>query len=138
MKTENHVQLETSQPEDEVSIRAAGKEVIIRKYGLLKPTNWGADCEQELDKMDLLFNKLVDIDIEYRDKYKEKVGSSQRLDDLRLELQSLVARKTSLVAGIKGQASAAMRKSRASESRSEIRQINLQAGIIKKSIAVAY
>src|SRR3989344_3836666 len=46
------------------------KEIVIRQYGLLAPLDWGQDCEEELERMDQLWNRLVDIHEAYVIKFR--------------------------------------------------------------------
>ena len=39
----------------------SSNQLIIRKYGLLEPSNWGPDCEHELFLMNKLWNCLVEL-----------------------------------------------------------------------------
>src|SRR5205085_12534349 len=36
--------------------------VVVRKYGLLDPLDWGEDCQGELWRMNQLWNRCVEIE----------------------------------------------------------------------------
>jgi putative transposase-like DNA-binding protein len=49
--------------------------LIVRKYGLLRPLNWGDDCFDHLYLQNKLWNRLVEIEQDNRNRYRAIVGS---------------------------------------------------------------
>nr|WP_172685368.1 hypothetical protein [Methylobacterium oryzae]AGO88270.1 Transposase [Methylobacterium oryzae CBMB20] len=66
-------------------------EVVIRKYGLLQPTNWAEDCESEMRLMDDLWNKLVYINDEYISKYISLMCQDKNFSEAKSQYDNSVA-----------------------------------------------
>ncbi len=66
-------------------------EVVIRKYGLLQPTNWAEDCESEMRLMDDLWNKLVYINDEYISKYISLMCQEKNFSEAKSQYDNSVA-----------------------------------------------
>jgi hypothetical protein len=73
----------------------SSNQLIIRKYGLLEPSNWGPDCEQELFLMNKLWNCLVEIHRQAQQDYLSIIMNdldfAEATDKLRKFSESLAA-----------------------------------------------
>lgn len=85
------------------------KEVVIRKYGLLDPLDWDQECEDELKKATDLFNKLVEIEIDYRALYKDIVGTNPDLESYRKRISEIETRISETVASVRSSDAASRR-----------------------------
>jgi len=60
--------------EEQVSHTAgAARDIVIRHYGLLEPIDWHSDCDQEIERANALWNRLVDIHELYVSKYYDLI-----------------------------------------------------------------
>jgi len=71
--------------------------VVVRKYGLLAPTNWGEDVTDELRRMNRLWNTLVEIDRYFRAEYRRIVGESQALSVLTEQILKIETERKTLI-----------------------------------------
>lgn len=63
--------------------------IIIRNYGLLEPLDWDRDCDEELNLMDDLWNKLVDINEKYIGLYHKTISLDQLFSAAKEEYYNL-------------------------------------------------
>lgn len=70
-------------------------EIIVRQYGLLDPLDWGKDCEEELRRMDLFWNRLVDIHEKYVDLYYAQILKDSSLAYLKDHYERLLQNDSS-------------------------------------------
>lgn len=105
---------EAIEPERECEDTASQpkKEVVIRKYGLLDPLDWDQECEEELKKTTDFFNKLVDIEIDYRNIYKDIVGTNPDLEIYRQKISEIESQISEIVASVRSSDAANRRATR--------------------------
>ncbi|WP_336492041.1 hypothetical protein [Methylobacterium nigriterrae] len=116
---------------------AAEKETVIRKFGLLDPTDWDDECESELEKGVNLFNELVKIEVEYRAEYNKIVGTNMNLEGLRKKIADLGEQKSQITLDIKGAASGLDRSTRAAAV-SRVAAINRELAEAKNLVRLHY
>jgi len=75
--------------EDSAFSERSKSEIVIRRYGLLDPIDWGADCENELERMVFLWNKLVDIHEKYVALYHAEIAKDDALSAAKNEYEKL-------------------------------------------------
>ncbi len=78
------------------------KEVVVRKYGLLPPANWGPDCDDELARQSALWNRLVEIERDHRNAYFALIGENSDVAAMEAELAAKIERRDTLRADQKG------------------------------------
>lgn len=81
----------------------ANSEVIVRKYGLLEPSDWDDDVLKQLRLENEFWNRLVEMDLEHRGMYRgimemdSEYGEMQKkIEELRVRFHSLRKEKNSL------------------------------------------
>jgi len=62
---------------------------IVRQYGLLAPNNWGDDCFKHLFLQNRFWNRLVEIEQDYRNKYREIIGSDNEVAHIQKDINEL-------------------------------------------------
>jgi len=70
--------------------------VVVRHYGLLQPMDWGPDIDDELRRMNRLWNTLVEIDNYAHDQYFAIIGASQAMGTIGQEIAALEAKRETL------------------------------------------
>ena len=70
--------------------------VVIRKYGLLEPIDWGLDCHEQLLLQNKLWNRLVRIERETQARYREILLVDPDYGRLVAEIEDLEAKLTQL------------------------------------------
>jgi hypothetical protein len=63
--------------------------VIVRKYGILQPMNWGKDCSDHLFLQNKLWNRLVEIYRENRNAYASLIGSDNDVAVINSEIDAV-------------------------------------------------
>jgi hypothetical protein len=101
--------------------------IAVRQYGLLRPQDWGPDCEAEMARMTALWNRLVTIDHEARANYF-KVVESTEVAAWQAEIDTLTTERTALVAE-----RAAARK--AARSKVKTPELDARIAVLKSAIA---
>lgn len=84
--------------------------IVVRQYGLLNPEDWGPDCQEQLFLMNKLWNRLVEIERENRQKYFAIVGADPLVGELQTKLSGLLAERTKLVEERNARRAAARRR----------------------------
>lgn len=77
--------------EDGEENRITKSEIVIRKYGLLEPSDWAEDCESEMRLMDLFWNKLIDIHDVYVSRYLSMISEDQEFSEAKIQYDGLVS-----------------------------------------------
>jgi hypothetical protein len=72
------------------------REIVVRQYGLLSPTNWGEDCEEELLRMNQLWNRLVEIEHATQEKYLSLISRDPAIDYIQDQISKLSAIQKSI------------------------------------------
>lgn len=72
-------------------------EIVVRKYGLLQPLNWGDDCDMELRRMVELWNALVRIEQHARHEYKKLIYNDPDLLRVSSEICESDSKRATLV-----------------------------------------
>lgn len=82
---------------------AAQKQVVVRRYGLREPLDWGDDCDQQLFLMNQLWNSLVEIERHHRKAYFDLMKEdravaelSEKIEVLNQEKQQILTERNSL------------------------------------------
>lgn len=70
----------------------SGVKVIVRQYGLLQPTNWANDAFEHLYLQNQLWNRLVEIQQDSRDRYRAIVGSDEDVAPIQEAIDTLKVR----------------------------------------------
>lgn len=65
------------------------KQFRVFQFGLAEPTDWDGDCDQELFRMNRLWNSLVEIEHKYQDDYNELLSVTEHVNRPFDELKSL-------------------------------------------------
>jgi hypothetical protein len=89
----------TGKKKREDKVKKAAKKVTVRKYGLLRPLNWGSDCADHLFLMTKFWNTLVEIERDTRDRYRAIVNSDQAVAEINQKIadnNALIAEQDSL------------------------------------------
>lgn len=87
--------------------------VTVFRYGLLAPINWGRDVEDELYRMNALWNKLVEIERANRERYREIISTSPALSEVSERIEALHREREDLIAERKRRRASARSKSKA-------------------------
>ena len=66
--------------------------VVVRRYGLLDPINWDVDCFEHLYLQKKFWNRLVEIDLEYRHRYRAIVNSDKEVASIQTAIEAEMAR----------------------------------------------
>lgn len=66
-----------------------GVKTIVRQYGLLAPNNWGDDCFEHLFLQNRFWNRLVEIEQDYRNKYRAIIGSDNEVAPIQEAINEL-------------------------------------------------
>lgn len=77
-------------------MNATATTVVIRKYGLLDPLDWGVDCDRQLQLQNKLWNRLVRIERDAQARYREIFKADRNYAQLVAGLESLDRDITSL------------------------------------------
>lgn len=88
-------------------------DVTVFRYGLLAPLNWGRDVEDELFRMNALWNKLVEIENANRERYREIISASPALSDVSGRIEDLQREREDLIAERNRRRAAVRSKSKA-------------------------
>ncbi|MHC2108919.1 nuclease/transposase family protein [Methylobacterium sp. CM6246] len=85
---------------EEQAIHTVGeaREIVIRHYGLLEPIDWHSDCDQELERVNALWNHLVDIHESYFLKYYNIILTDNDLIGAKAAYEQLVKDNAALSA----------------------------------------
>lgn len=70
-------------------------EIVVRHYGLLNPLDWDNDCEDELKKMDVFWNNLVNIHEKYVNLYYAEIMKDDILREFKTEFERLTIEEAS-------------------------------------------
>lgn len=109
------------------------KDIIVRKYGLLPPKNWGKDCEEELFAATKYRNKLTEIHNAY---IREKISiedSASDVTELNSKIDTLVEEIAELKASKKKANSNQRRKVKTPEIDERITQIKTKLSDLQNS-----
>lgn len=66
--------------------------IIVRQYGLLDPLNWEDDCFEHLYLQNKLWNRLVEIEQDNRNKYRVIMGSDKEVAIVQTSIETIKAR----------------------------------------------
>lgn len=69
--------------------------IVVRRYGLLRPRNWGDDCEVEVTRMTSLWNALVEIERANRAEYLH-LTTDDAIEGMQRDIDALMARRDAL------------------------------------------
>jgi len=110
------------------------EQVVVRRYQLRKPTGWNAECEDQLRKQNQFWNQLVEIDHQFRARYRALLSENPEVATAEAALTLLTDERTRLIAERKQRRKAA----RASIDSSDIdsRLADLKAEIATASAVV--
>lgn len=116
------------------SRREREDEVVVRRYGLLAPEDWGEDCEAELQRMTRLWNRLVEIDRGHRAAYVAATADDPVVTEIESRLAAARNRRDEAVAERRRRWRAARRRletpeldAAAATARAEIGELRPQA-----------
>src|SRR5438270_1691049 len=110
------------------------EQVVVRRYQLRKPTGWTAKCEDQLRKQNQFWNRLVEIDHEFRARHSALLSENPEVAAAEAASKLLTDERTALIAERKQRRRAA----RASVDASDIntRLADFQTEIARASDAV--
>jgi len=110
------------------------EQLVVRRYQLRKPTGWNAECEDQLRKQNQFWNQLVEIDHQFRARYRALLSENPEVAAAEAALKLLTDERTGLIAERKQRRKAA----RASIDSSDIdsRLADLKAEIATASAVV--
>ena len=74
------------------------KQVVVRRYQLRKPTGWTAECEDQLRKQNQFWNRLVEIDHQFRARYGALLSANPEVAAAESALKLLTDERTGLIA----------------------------------------
>jgi hypothetical protein len=74
------------------------KRVVVRRYQLRKPTGWTAECEDQLRKQNQFWNQLVEIDHQFRARYRALMSENREVAAAEAALKLLTDERTGLIA----------------------------------------
>lgn len=95
--------------------------VIVRQYGLRAPLNWGRDVDDELYRMNALWNTLVDIERANRERYRKIVAESPVLAEISARIDALHSEREKLIAERNRRRAAARSKAKADTAEQDAR-----------------
>jgi hypothetical protein len=72
-------------------------DVLALNYGLLAPLNWGRDVDDELYRMNALWNKCVEIERANRERYLQIVAEAPAMADLQKVISALQDEREQLI-----------------------------------------
>jgi hypothetical protein len=101
-------------------------DVVVRQYGLLPPTDWGPDCEEELLRMTQLWNDLVQIEAAYRKQYQAMIADAPGLSAINEEIATLLETQKARVAERKALRTGKPKKFQTPELDQMIREVSLE------------
>jgi hypothetical protein len=101
-------------------------DVVVRQYGLLPPTDWGPDCEEELLRMTQLWNDLVRIEAAYREQYQAMMADAPGLSAINEEIATLLETQKARVAERKALRAGKPKKFQTTELDQMIREVSLE------------
>ena len=81
---------------EESGVTITEEAVIVRQYGLLNPINWGDDCFEHLYLQTKLWNRLVEIDRESREKYRAIVGTDEAVTEIGSKITDVKTRLSNM------------------------------------------
>lgn len=64
--------------------------VVVRRYGLRQPLDWGTDCDDEMRRMTALWNNLVAIEAEHRVAFVALTAADPKVRALEAKVKALV------------------------------------------------
>jgi hypothetical protein len=102
------------------------KTIVVRKYGLLTPINWDEDCDAELYRMNALWNRLVEIEHNNRQRYFEIVGNDSKTADLQTAIEHLLEARQDLIDSEKRRSQAARKRLRDPDVQARIAELTKQ------------
>lgn len=106
-------------------------EVVVRRYQLRKPTGWTAECEDQLRKQNQFWNRLVEIDHQFRSRYRALLSANPEVTTAEAALKLLTDKRSALIAERK-------QRRRAGRARVETSDINTRLLNLKPEIATAW
>lgn len=77
---------------------AAQEHVVVYRYGLRDPIDWGDDCDQQLFLMNKLWNSLVEIEQQHRQAYFELMKEDSQVAEVSEQIELLSQDKKEAVA----------------------------------------
>ena len=106
------------------------KQVVVRRYQLRKPTGWTADCEDQLRKQNQFWNRLVEIDHQFRSRYRGLLSENPEVAAAEATLKLLRDQRTGLIAERR-------QRRRAARANIDSSEINARLADLKPEIAMA-
>lgn len=101
--------------------------VIVRQYGLLTPVNWKKDVDDELWRMNRLWNKLVEIERDNRERYRQIVSASPALADITAQIGALQEEREALILDRNRRRAAVRSKAKANTAEQDTRIKDIKA-----------
>lgn len=71
-------------------------EIIVRKYGLLKPQRWNSSADEQMRLMNVLWNTLVEIETDARARYHALMAEDSAVAAALATLTALKAEREAL------------------------------------------
>lgn len=112
-------------------------EVVIRQYGLLNPIDWDKDCEDELLRMNQLWNRLVEIEHAFREGSSALIMSDPEVENIHRQLTSLYDTRSSLIEERKNLRRVNRRKVETLELDEHIQELSLKIADLRGGAASA-
>jgi hypothetical protein len=100
--------------------------VVVRKYGLLAPTDWDDDITDELRRANRFWNKLVEIERDNRAKYQSILNRSTALCQIASQIAGLEAERETVIQERNRRRAAARSKAKADTAEQDARLTELR------------
>ena len=107
------------------------KQVIVRRYQLRKPTGWTAECEDQLRKQNQFWNRLVELDHQFRARYLALLSENLAVATAEAALKLLTDERAALIAERK-------QRRRIGGAQADPSDINTRLADLKREIAMAW
>ena len=106
------------------------KQVVVRRYQLRNPTGWTAECEDQLRKQNQFWNRLVEIDHQFRARYRALLSENPEVAAAEAALKLRTDERAALIAERK-------QRRRAARANVDASEINTRLADLKAEIATA-
>ncbi|PKM47006.1 MAG: hypothetical protein CVV05_00895 [Gammaproteobacteria bacterium HGW-Gammaproteobacteria-1] len=100
--------------------------VVVRKYGLLAPTDWDDDVTDELRRANRFWNKLVEIERDNRAQYQSTLNRSAALCQIASQITELETERENLIQERNRRRAAARSKAKADTAEQDARLTELR------------
>lgn len=87
------------------------RQIVVRRYQLRKPVDWNRECDDQLYQQNRLWNALVAIDRQFRERYRQLLSENRAVAAAEAAMTLLLAEQRNLITERKRRRAAARSKS---------------------------